>query len=200
MTTSYCTNCGQQLSSNDQFCARCGTETIARTPNGGAQAQGCPNCAAGVDLSRSFCDYCGQVFVAPGGVKIASQGRRVGAYALDIVLFIVTLIIGYIIWWLFTLRRGQTPGKRLLGLQVIRVDGTASDWGWTFLREFVVKGIGVGVLNSVVGVVWIIDLLWVFWDKDRQTIHDKIMRTLVIDDREFRAEANAEHPADFEAA
>ena len=86
-----------------------------------------------------FCQWCDQMLVGPVGIKAAGIGRRVGAYILDAVLFFVTLIIGYIIWWLFTLRHGQTPGKQLLGIRVMRADGTRSDWGWTFLREFVIK-------------------------------------------------------------
>ena len=126
------------------------------------------------------------MLVGPQGIKAAGLGRRIAAYILDIVLFLVTLIIGYIIWWLFTLSHGQTPGKQLLGIRVMRADGTRSDWGWTFLREFVIKLVAVGILDSVVGVVGIIDLVWAFWDKDRQTLHDKIMKTVVVDDRVLR--------------
>ena len=79
--------------------------------------------------------------------------------------------------------RGQTPGKRLLGIRVMRADGTRSDWGWTFIREFLIKAIAFGILDSVVGIATIIDLIWAFWDKDRQTLHDKIMKTVVVDDR-----------------
>ena len=101
----------------------------------------------------------------------------------------VTLIIGYVIWWLFTLNNGQTPGKQLLEIRVMRVDGTASDWSWTFVREFVVKFCVFEVAaNSVTfGVASIVDLLWAFWDKDRQTLHDKIVKTVVVDDRVLRS-------------
>lgn len=102
----------------------------------------------------------------------------------------MTLIIGYIIWWLFTLRRGQTPGKRLLGIRVMRADGTRSDWGWTFLREFVIKLLLFDTLGKFIlgGLPLLVDLVWAFWDKDRQTLHDKIMKTAVVDDRALRAE------------
>ena len=129
------------------------------------------------------------MLVGPQGIKAAGIGQRVGAYILDFVLFFVTLIIGYIIWWLFTLSRGQTPGKRLLGIRVMRSDGTPSRWGWTFIREFIVKFALFGVVADTVafGVASLIDLLWAFWDRDRQTLHDKIMKTVVVDDRAFRS-------------
>ncbi len=152
----------------------------------------CPNCSRSDGGDGLFCRNCDQLLIGAKGVKLAGLGRRVGAYVLDVILFILTLVIGYIVWWLFTLRRGQTPGKRLLGIRVIRADGTPSEWRWTFMREFIVKGIAVSLGNAVVGIVWIGDLLWAFWDKDRQTIHDKIMKTVVVDDREYLDMAPAE--------
>ena len=103
-------------------------------------------------------------------------------------LFLVTLIIGYIIWWLFALRRGQTPAKQLLGIRVFRTDGRQSDWGWTFIREFLIKLVvfELAVDTVTFGVGSIVDVLWPFWYKDRQALHDKIMKTVVVDDREFR--------------
>ncbi len=109
----------------------------------------------------------------------AELGRRVAAYVLDIVLLFLTLIIGYIIWWLIVLGRGQTPGKQVVGIRVIRADGTPSDWGWMFVRELIMKGIVANVAGQI---PLLIDLLWAFWDKDRQTLHDKVMKTVVVDD------------------
>ena len=117
------------------------------------------------------------------GVKISGHGRRLGAYALDVVLLFICLFVVYAIWWLFTIRNGQTPGKQLLGIRVIRADGTPSGWGSTFIREFLIKWLLVGVLTSFLVVAWPLDLAWTLWDKDRQTLHDKIMNTLVVDDR-----------------
>ena len=46
-------------------------------------------------------------------MALAGLGQRVAATLLDIVLFFLTLIVGYVIWELgFTLRNGQTPGKQ----------------------------------------------------------------------------------------
>ena len=53
----------------------------------------------------------------------ATPLRRLGALLLDGLLFFLTLVVGYIIWWLIVLRRGQTPGKQLLGIRAVRRDG-----------------------------------------------------------------------------
>ena len=150
----------------------------------------CHYCHGEMDPSQLICPACGQVISAPAGVRLADLGRRLGAYLLDFVLVFLTLFIGYIIWWLFTLQWGQTPGKQILGIRVIRMDGTESGWWWTFIREFVVKGLGVGVVNAIIGLVIAIpiftflDLMWAIWDKNRQALHDKVMNTIVVDDRE----------------
>ena len=33
--------------------------------------------------------------------------------------------------------------------------------------------------------------VWAFWDKDRQTLHDKIMNTVVVDDRSLQLGSSA---------
>ena len=172
-----CAACQHHNPSDAQFCSNCGT--VLR----------CPNCSRSSVGRGRFCRWCQQSLVAPQGVEAAGIGRRVAAYILDILLFFVTLIVGYIVWWLFTLSRGQTPGKQLMKIRVVRVDGTASDWGWTFIREFLVKFGLFEVAADIVtlGVASVIDLLWAFWDKDRQTLHDKIMKTVVVDDRVLRS-------------
>ena len=82
-------------------------------------------------------------------------------------------------------------GEAAVRHPVMRADGTRSDWGWTFLREFAIKGLVFGGLGDALtgGIASIVDLLWAFWDKDRQTLHDKIMKTVVVDDRAFRSVA-----------
>ena len=94
--------------------------------------------------------------------------------------------MGYIAWWLFALGRGQTPGKQILGIRVIKDDGSPSGWGYTFLREFVVKFLLIGFLTQVTfGIAWLVDYLWPLWDKAEkmQTLHDKMLGTIVVRNR-----------------
>ena len=101
-------------------------------------------------------------------MRAAGIGQRVLAYILDIVLVYLTLFIGYLIWWLIVIGRGQTPGKQLLGIYVIKDNGEPSRWGYTFLREFILKGLLYGFLGAItLYIAWILNLLWPFWDRDR---------------------------------
>lgn len=99
---------------------------------------------------------------------------------------VVVVWIGYIVWWLFALGRGQTPGKQIVGIRIIKDDGSPSNWGYTFLREFVIKSVLVGILsNLTMGAAWLVDYLWPLWDREKkmQTLHDKLLGTLVVRSR-----------------
>ena len=96
----------------------------------------------------------------------------------------LAVFVGYVVWWLFTLRRGQTPGKQMVGIRVIKNNGELSDWSYTFLRELVIKGLVGGFLSGMTGgIYWVVDHLWPLFDSDRQALHDKMVDTLVVQDR-----------------
>lgn len=70
-------------------------------------------------------------------------------------------------WW-----KGQTPGKRLLGLKVLKLDGSGLNLWESFGRY---GGYGAGLTTGLLG------FLQIYWDPNRQAIQDKISETLVID-------------------
>jgi hypothetical protein len=53
----------------------------------------------------------------PQGGRLAGRARVAAAFILGVLLFTVTLGIGYIAWSAFTWRRGQTPAQRILNLR-----------------------------------------------------------------------------------
>lgn len=70
-----------------------------------------------------------------------------------------------------TLWKGRTPGKRMLGVRVIRLDGEELGW-WASFGRF--GGYAAGVATGLLGFAQI------FWDRNRQAVHDKISETVVI--------------------
>jgi hypothetical protein len=54
----------------------------------------------------------------PQNVRFASRGRIAAAWFLGLLLFIVTLGIGYFIWSLFAWGEGRSPAQRILRLRV----------------------------------------------------------------------------------
>jgi uncharacterized RDD family membrane protein YckC len=67
--------------------------------------------------------------------------------------------------------RGQTPGKMLLNIKVIRTDGTNITLGYSLLRY-----LGYIVSSLMLG----IGFLWIAFDPRKQGIHDKIADTCVV--------------------
>jgi uncharacterized RDD family membrane protein YckC len=78
--------------------------------------------------------------------------------------------------------RGQTVGMMAVGIRVVR-DGTFEiiGYGRAFLRALVEQIFRLlAVATVLLGVVWLLDMLFPLWDKKRQTLHDKIVQTVVL--------------------
>ncbi|MCW8092445.1 RDD family protein [Alteromonas sp. ASW11-130] len=72
-------------------------------------------------------------------------------------------------WW-----GGITPGKKLFGLRVVKLDNSQLTLWESFGRY---GGYGAGFATGLLG------FLQIYWDPNRQAIQDKISETLVIDTR-----------------
>jgi hypothetical protein len=80
-------------------------------------------------------------------------------------------------WW-----RGQTPGKRLLKIRIVRLNGADMNLWESFGRY---AGYCAGLATGLLG------FLQIYWDPNRQAIQDKISETLVLDLRPKPAHAKA---------
>ena len=73
----------------------------------------------------------------PEDARPAGVGRVIAAYALAVLLFIVTLGAGYLIWSVVTWGQGQTPAQRILGLRCWHPEtGHVAGRGQMALRQF----------------------------------------------------------------
>lgn len=88
-----------------------------------------------------------------------------------VLAFYVLLFIGYFTF--FQGLNGRTPGKKLLGLQVVTDDGRPISFGIAFLRS-------VGYLVSSLLFTLPLGYIWAAFDKKKQGWHDKIAGTVVI--------------------
>lgn len=120
----------------------------------------------------------------PPGVVVSTAGRRLGGYALELLLVIVTLFIGWLAWSLVVWGNSTSPAKQLLKMKVVKKDtGLRASYGTMALRELVGKWLIVGlVIGSICGIVALILDFMLLWDKDRQQLWDKIAGTIVVDD------------------
>ncbi len=86
----------------------------------------------------------------------------------------LTWLVGLVYYSYFEGSTGQTPGKRLLGIRV--VDAGASDG-----RPIGYGRAAIRFLMSVIsGLALLIGYLWMLWDREKQTWHDKVASAYVV--------------------
>lgn len=86
--------------------------------------------------------------------------------------------VAFIVWaWLtirFVQRNGQSIGKKMFGIKVVRSDGSRASLG----RIFWLRNVVNGVLGFIPGYT-LVDPLFIFGER-RQCLHDKIADTIVV--------------------
>jgi uncharacterized RDD family membrane protein YckC len=147
----------------------------------------------------------GQAFA---GAELSGWWRRVGAYVLDsiftgivswvglgllfggseaigAILFFVGFVVAFLYFPLTMMRagehNGQSFGKQILGIRVARDDGQTVSFGWALLRQFVVIYLLFQVVGGfLLGIPWLIDVLWPLWDDENRALHDMIVKSHVV--------------------
>ncbi len=84
--------------------------------------------------------------------------------------------IGYCYQLLMIGRWNATVGKFATGLRVRRPDGSIAGWREAALRPLLEALLGIVNLR----LVRLLDCLWMLWDRQKQTLHDKIAGTIVV--------------------
>ncbi|MCC6743863.1 MAG: RDD family protein [Acidobacteria bacterium] len=132
----------------------------------------------------------------------ADFGQRLGAFLFDLLLFLIVLMsatfllssysersivssnamlvafycVAFLLFGfnfiLLAGRTGQTVGKRLVGIRIVKVDHAPAGYMSVVLRHV------VGYLLSTVG--FFLGFVWIVWDSRNQGWHDKIARTIVV--------------------
>jgi hypothetical protein len=121
------------------------------------------------------------------GLPFATPLLRFGAAFLEAALAIVTLGIGWFIWWLILISKGLTPARQILGLRIVNAKTMqpASN-SQVFLRGFVVYFLAFSALSSALSVVlfgagWLFTLVsaLLVFRASRQTLWDQMTGTTV---------------------
>ena len=123
-----------------------------------------------------------------GGIDAAGSQTGAGvAIALFVGYFLYFVATIALSVWYYVLRvrkTGSTYGKQWLGLQI-------RDWhrpGQLTWGQLLTRTLLAGLASSVTGGLFgIVDVLWCLWDPHRQTLHDKMAGTVVVDHTQPRA-------------
>lgn len=141
--------------------------------------QTCRRCTTSGQIGL-FCENC-RLFLADetGTVERVTFTRRFfGDSLLEGVLVLLTLVIGWFIWFAFAASDAQSPAKKILNVYVIDTKtGKAVTAGSMWLRDVVLKFI---VIDGIVPFGGLINGLFVLFDKSRQALHDKAVSTVVV--------------------
>ena len=139
----------------------------------------------------------------------ASIQHRLGQLFLEYALFIVTLGIGYLVWFFIILGQGQTPGKQVLKLRVYdETTGAPAKWRQMFVREFglfaalaliayglpIVMGVvslsdfassgllPLGIGDAIYYSILLLDAFWIFRHESRKRLVDVLCKTDVLNE------------------
>lgn len=127
--------------------------------------------------------------IGPSGPR-AGFWRRVAAALVDAVLLgalntmvrlrttdraalVASILIGMAYYGFFEGGpSGQTIGKKLAGIRVVRsADGQPLGWSIAWLRH---------LCSNLSGMAFGLGYLWMLWDRERQTWHDRLSSTVVV--------------------
>jgi uncharacterized RDD family membrane protein YckC len=78
--------------------------------------------------------------------------------------------------------RGQTLGMMAVGVRAVRDESLGVLGYGRALARAVFEGVLrlINLLFLLLGLVWILDMLFPLWDKKRQTLHDKVAGSVVL--------------------
>jgi uncharacterized RDD family membrane protein YckC len=78
-------------------------------------------------------------------------------------------------------RNGQTLGKQVVGIRVVRDSGEPFGFWWAVLREVVLKQLAVNVASSIIPIIpWFLTYFWPLWDAENRTLYDMAASTHVV--------------------
>lgn len=100
---------------------------------------------------------------------------------LYVVLIAARILVGAIPAFFLARWNGQTPGKRIMGLRVMRADGEPMTLKVAIRRELLGRTLVVDTLTAITfGLAGLANYLWPLWDQQRRAGHDAIADTRVI--------------------
>jgi uncharacterized RDD family membrane protein YckC len=202
-----CPTCGTEQVPGQQFCGSCGapTASVYAYPAPMAPLQGTGPSPYGYVLAgfwRRFLGFFIDGLVLYAVADLPLRLAHANIYTTVIIVTVVTFLYGSMF---IGLGGGQTPGMRAVSVRCVDEDGTSPLNYQRAARRAFAYGV-LAIIPSLyhyhtythpttlqlrheshefliiflLALPHFIDLLWVAWDKSKQTLHDKFAHTVVI--------------------
>lgn len=111
--------------------------------------------------------------------QLVEPGSRLLTALLELVLFVVTLGVGWLVWSVLEWRHARTPAKRLRHQQVVLVRGGApAGFGRMCSRQLGGGAVTFLLGLSTCGIGWLF-AAWLVFSPSRQALWDRIAGTTV---------------------
>jgi uncharacterized RDD family membrane protein YckC len=107
-----------------------------------------------------------------GAGTVTTVGSEVGAGETAFLVHFFSYAISFAYYIFFTGYCGQTPGKMVLRIKVVRTDGSPVGYGRAAFREVPAKFLS--------GIIFGIGYLMVAFDEQKRGLHDRLADTYVI--------------------
>ena len=101
----------------------------------------------------------GQTVSSVLGIVLGLAAAAVFVALMAFWIYIYIVVVG---------RDGQTPGKRMQGIRIVKVDGQPLGSGGAFLRWLIAS-----LMNNVVGIP--LGSFWMLFDPEKRTLYDKVL-------------------------
>lgn len=187
--TAYCSECGRPFPSsqlvaigNASVCAQCKPFYLQRVREGGKAIGGLRYAGFWIRFLARVLDWVilaivGVIINSPLRMAVGSGSMTDSASALAVGFGLLGLTIlvdfalgfGYEVY--FTATRGATPGKMILGLKIVRSDGSPLTTGLAVGRYFAY------ILD---GFTLLIGFIMAGFDTEKRALHDRLCDTRVI--------------------
>jgi uncharacterized RDD family membrane protein YckC len=188
-----CPSCAGTVALAERYCSHCGfdfetAQPVEEKPEAAVEPEAVRETPAAAAPRPTP-----QQSDLPAGLVYAGWGSRAGALLLDIVVLLTGLAVlavvdgsiglGTIVlffgppvyFWLLIGAKGQTLGKKAVGIHVLR----SEDAGRVSYARALGRAASV-VLLGVFVLALLLSYLWPLWDRRNQALHDKMAGTIVV--------------------
>lgn len=120
------------------------------------------------------------------GVFAVDEGDSGGIIALVLGFIVAMFVIAFVALayapLLMARTNGQTVGRMVCGIRVVRADGQKMTLGFAALREVAVKALLIGAVAGSItfGFAGLLDVLWPLWDDENRALHDFVVNTRTV--------------------